>query len=420
MGGQSLFGVLRLALLAAAAAENFGSPQKAPFVRRQDLPAGSEWVSLADGTMEFMPAGDMRHLGIPRAPLLNFGRPPRGGGRRRRRQRKLDEDYYVEEGEEGGDEDGGDETDDNLQYRVQPFVEGVSDYDEAQQAWRLLGFMIDCNDPYSTDDDASGSGDNDYNTGEGCARYVLWAAYVDLEYQGGGLGEYQYWDRYDNKWNDKPCQYDQNGPYARCAKMDCHLEDTHWSLLGFFKHKSIINDWMEQLFKHEGVCVWDDTQYGFMAAAREQWPSGCIATSTTDKAGNTIYYDVKPVHGGGITLGLYTDTRCVKEYQTTGKSDPITPENVIGNILSQGEASGSGDYEQVVYDTLEESLEAWDDAFDAFKICQPCLAHDLNNVGYNYDDDSMHGSSYGTYNYGYDDDGYSYGDAADFDCCTYY
>jgi hypothetical protein len=53
--------------------------------------------------------------------------------------------------------------------------------------------------------------------------------------------------------------YDTNGANARCAKMDCHLSDTHWSLLGFFKHKDY-DDWMEQLFKHEGICVWTDEE----------------------------------------------------------------------------------------------------------------------------------------------------------------
>ncbi len=59
-------------------------------------------------------------------------------------------------------------------YSVQPFVEGMSEYDEYQQAWRLLGFMIDCNGA-SDDDENSGSGSED-TTEDGCARYVLWAA----------------------------------------------------------------------------------------------------------------------------------------------------------------------------------------------------------------------------------------------------
>lgn len=62
-------------------------------------------------------------------------------------------------------------------YDTQAFVDGDQEYDEYQQAWRYLGFMIDCD--ASLDDDNGGSGSWDGGTGEGCARYVLWAAVSD-------------------------------------------------------------------------------------------------------------------------------------------------------------------------------------------------------------------------------------------------
>ena len=75
-------------------------------------------------------------------------------------------------------------------YKLSPFVEGESDYDEYQQAWRLLGFMIDCDDDVSnwmTDDYYNQQGnDNNHNsrdnqgTGNMCTRYVLWAAVRDI------------------------------------------------------------------------------------------------------------------------------------------------------------------------------------------------------------------------------------------------
>ena len=127
-----------------------------------------------------------------------------------------------------------------------------------QQAWRLLGFMIDCNTVSASDDDyemSGGSGDE--ITDKGCARYILWAAYVDLEYEGGGIGEYQYWNRDDENWDDTACYYgeggsggsqdnnngnddangddDANKSYnTRCAKMYCHEEDISFSVLGEF------------------------------------------------------------------------------------------------------------------------------------------------------------------------------------------
>ena len=44
------------------------------------------------------------------------------------------------------------------------------EYDEQQQAWRYLGFVIDCDS--ATDDDASWDG----GTGAGCTRFIIWAA----------------------------------------------------------------------------------------------------------------------------------------------------------------------------------------------------------------------------------------------------
>jgi len=304
------------------------------------------------------------------------------------------------------DEDNNDDTPtySDTFYSVAPFVEGESEYDEYQQAWRYLGFMIDCNDGYTFDDDGSYDG----GTGEGCSRYLLWAAYVDLNYQGGGIGEYQYWDLEKESWDSTSCKYAENSP---CAKMDCHLEDTHWSLLGLFKHRSY-DDWMEQLFKHEGFCVWNSAQYNFMSNARETWPQGCEAYELND--GKYIYYDLKPTSGGGMTIGLYTDTRCMEEY--TGS---MTAEDLLGNILLEGgsgDGSQDGNQDDDTYTTssLAESLQVWDSTFDTWKICHPCVAYDLNNVGYNADDDSMRGSSYNTY--GYDDDGGNYNQQEDFDC----
>ena len=247
--------------------------------------------------------------------------------------------------------------------------------------------------------------------------------YVDLDYQGGGIGEYQYWDKYSNSWNTNACQVEEG---SRCAKMDCHLDDTHWSLLGLFKHKSM-DDWMEQLFKHEGACVWTDEEYNFMGDAREAWPEGCVATGYSSEDGDTIYYATKPIAGAKITIGLYTDDRCVEEYVSSGSDDPITVENVVGNILAEGGSHDSGDQnnngDDDMYSSYQTTLAAWDDALDTFRTCQPCVAYDVNNYGYNFDDDSRKGSAYGTYTYGYDDDyryNYYYGQGNvqgnDFDC----
>jgi hypothetical protein len=139
--------------------------------------------------------------------------------------------------------------------------------------------------------------------------------------------------------------------------MDCHLPDTNFKLLGFFKEPHW-DEWMEQLFKHEGVCLWDEDEYELMQDDRETWPYGCTATDYSDEAtGNALYYDLKPEKYGDVSIGLYTDTSCIVEY--TGQ---YTPETVVSNLPAQ------------------EDLEAWNDAFDVFKICQPCKAYPFQNI----------------------------------------
>ena len=55
------------------------------------------------------------------------------------------------------------------------FVDGTETYyDQYSQAWRVLGFFIDCD---ACDDDKGGAGCvNNNNNNNGCLRYLLWAA----------------------------------------------------------------------------------------------------------------------------------------------------------------------------------------------------------------------------------------------------
>lgn len=295
------------------------------------------------------------------------------------------------------------QADDDV-YKVQPFADGVGEYDEYQQAWRFLGFMVDCNARSSNDDNnggGGGSGSYDGGTGEGCKRYLLWAAYVDLQYEGGGIGEYQYYNIDKNSWDSTSCKYAANGN-SRCAKMDCHLDNTHFSLLGFFKHESY-DDWMEQLFKHEGVCVWGMQQYSFMNKARQSWPRGCTDSGHTTSSGKSIYYDLKPKSKGGMGVGLYTDTKCTVEYVANGYDDPNTVQNILGNFLIGGNGDHhSGDNGNYDFSGLSfsEAMGLWEYGFEHFKVCQPCVAYNLKNVGgYSYynDDASQGGDNFDCY-----------------------
>ena len=208
-----------------------------------------------------------------------------------------------------------------------------------------------------------------------------------------------YYDRKRGFWDDYACQ---RNPGGRCVKMDCHEPDTHFSLLGFFKEPAY-DTWMEQLFKHEGDCVWSDNEYKFMQQNRENWPTKCTQSMSTDDNGNYLYYDTKPGEWGTMFIGLYSDSKCTEEY--TGAT---TAEEVL-KLMSAG-----GDDEDVV--SLEEQLATWNKAFNVFKYCQPCKAYDLVDIVAGSDAErNSTGTRYQNYNNGKDnggDDGFYCADAA--------
>ena len=237
--------------------------------------------------------------------------------------------------------------------------------------------------------------------------------YIDLDYGGEGIGEYQFFDRHAGTWDTSSCIAES----GRCAKYDCHLSDSNFKLLGLFKEPNY-GEWMEQLYKHEGVCVWTEAEYRFMQGNRDAWPCGCTQADQTDENGNTIYYDVKPLPEGRMTFGLYTDATCSTEY--SGVMDPI---NFIGDFgvddnrrHLDGDDEGEGDDNDNNDDgggnyntaTLEELLESWNDAFDIFKKCQPCKAYDLHNdASANYNNGDHHEDDDGDSFDCHDDAGYN-------------
>ena len=149
------------------------------------------WISLHP-EVEFLPSDyydksplENEQIAAATRQFLSYGssgRTIRRSGGSSRRHRSLEEGGDEEEEEEESQPASSSTREDNSQYRVQPFVEGVSDYDAYQQAWRMLGFMIDCNTISAYDQNNNNNNNNDKHsndeedTGEGCTRYVLWAA----------------------------------------------------------------------------------------------------------------------------------------------------------------------------------------------------------------------------------------------------
>lgn len=220
--------------------------------------------------------------------------------------------------------------------------------------------------------------------------------YVDEGYSGNGPSEYKFYDRHSNRWDTSGCKDGE-----RCVAMDCHLPDSHFSLLAFFKEPQY-DEFFEQLLQYQGDCLWTDDEYNFMQAyssARNLLPitaqQGCIGTYLMDGQ-DYIYYNLKPAEYGELGIGIYTDADCIVEYKGTN----LTPQTLLQKVICDGASyqnaegdNGNGDddeadalYQQICATStttawsLSSDLNTWNDAFDVFKQCQPCMTFDLTSV----------------------------------------
>jgi len=191
--------------------------------------------------------------------------------------------------------------------------------------------------------------------------FRLFLQYIDESYSGGGIGEYAIFDTQNGYYDYTACETHGNG---NCKLMDCHdTSSENWKLMGVFKEASYFGDdaFFEQLFKHEGVCVWNnDDLYEFMSETRESsFSSGCLETGISNDDGE-LYIDLKPTFNGNMTYALYTDYICATEYE----GYDYNVESVAANL---GLLYGS-------------YMEAWNDAMEPFKVCQPCRAYNIQQT----------------------------------------
>lgn len=151
--------------------------------------------------------------------------------------------------------------------------------------------------------------------------------------------------------------------------MDCHLPNTEFELLGFFKIGKP-DDWMDQLFKHEGFCTWYPEEYSFMQGHRRAWPRGCTPMYMKD-----LYMDLKPMPGGDWSLGIYTDQICTQEY--TGRAMSVIEEYSEANPYYPSHDSGRFEYGDLL--SLAQNIDKWNDALSFWKQCNPCRAYNIGN-----------------------------------------
>lgn len=260
-------------------------------------------------------------------------------------------------------------------------------YEPYGMAWRYLGVYLDCDGYY----------DDDYNNGNQkarqrqmssddapCTRKVLWAAYIDPEYSGRSIGEYQFYDFETELYDSDYCIGGEN---KRCARMDCQEPDTHYELIGVFKETDGLEWFTEQLFKHQGYCLWGSQEYEFMQSFA--LPTECTELEYGDDDGNSLYMHIDPQPEGNVGIGVYTDEYCLEK-----ASSSWTIEKYIELYYSNNDDDDSGERGSQVARAYTRALEQWNEQMNIYKTCQPCRAYTLHK--YNFEDDDEADSQSGS------------------------
>jgi len=246
------------------------------------------------------------------------------------------------------------------------YADPGDDYDMWQQAYRMLGGFIDC-DNSKSEGSGDGGGEGGGEDGEACSRWMMWASYVDPNYQGYGYDEY---------FGDEPL-----------GVLDCHKPDTDWVLLGVYRQE--FYQFIEQISKH----LWaiDDYEYVVALAGLAYMTDEDCYYVGNDSSGNNIYAGVAPQPYGGYQMGLYTDTACLTPDESSGMTfDDFGLQNDID--LGSKDATDDDGYNWAYdwwYDTQEYTLTQLNEVYEQYMYCTSCIDYPTYQDGYVIGDDGM-------------------------------
>eukprot|EP00559_Dactyliosolen_fragilissimus_P004846 CAMPEP_0184865850 /NCGR_PEP_ID=MMETSP0580-20130426/19420_1 /TAXON_ID=1118495 /ORGANISM="Dactyliosolen fragilissimus" /LENGTH=616 /DNA_ID=CAMNT_0027365221 /DNA_START=217 /DNA_END=2067 /DNA_ORIENTATION=+ len=274
----------------------------------------------------------------------------------------------------GGD-NGGSEA-----YESDVFADPSLDYDWWAQGYRMLGGYISC-------DDDAGSGDSGDGDGA-CSRWMMWAAYVNPNYGGGGRSEY--FDEYENDGDNKGrrklrklCDED----YEDCdeyysqkgvSKLDCHSPDTEWKLLGVYRQE--LYQFYEQISKH----LWGYQDYEYvvaLAGLAYMSDDDCFQVGYDDYGGY-IYAGPRPKAGGELYVGLYTDPQCTILDTSGATYDDFGLQSEIS--LGSGDYYGYYGYDAIGFweNSQEYTFTNFNGVYEEYKYCTPCMDYPTYQDGY--------------------------------------
>mmetsp|Transcript_16430 Transcript_16430/g.35517 ORF Transcript_16430/g.35517 Transcript_16430/m.35517 type:complete len:643 (+) Transcript_16430:331-2259(+) len=244
-------------------------------------------------------------------------------------------------------------------------AEETNYYDKWSQAYRFLGGYIDCS--HSWGGGSQDSGDNNGGEGGGaCSRWMMWAAYTDPNYAGGGYDEY----------------FGDDAP----GSLDCHSPDTDWKLIGVYRQE--FYQYIEQISKH----LWAIDEYEYIVAlAGLEYMTGdeCFGVGY-DENGNQLYAAIQPLTGGMFQMGLYSEAQCITLNTVTSYTYDDFAE---GSELDLGSKDATDDdaFRNQAYEywqeTQEYTMTNLNTVYNDYKFCTSCVDYPTYQDGYFIGDD---------------------------------
>ena len=250
-------------------------------------------------------------------------------------------------------------------------------YDKWAVAYRLIGAYIDCDSTSNSGNNNKNQNKNNNNGNSSCSRWVIWAAYYNTHYSGGGY--YEYFGSGSSSSN----------------LLDCHSStNRNWQLVGVYREE--LYQFYQQMSKH----LWSSDDYEYIVATAGlayMKDSSCSQVGT--KNGRTIYAGVQPMPHANIAMGLYSDSQCTQLLYSVRKNH-----FKWGKTMGEKRWNGKISYSDFYYgdnnggsqstwwtDTQEPTMTLFNQVFSQYQRCTLCIDYP------SYQDGSLLG------NYGTDD-----------------
>lgn len=271
-------------------------------------------------------------------------------------------------------------NDDRSPYNIEYFADTGSEIDQWAQAYRMLGGFIDCD---HNKDDSHDSGDDEE---EGCSRWMMWAAYYNPNYNGGGRNEYFSYNGDDDFYNlNSGKYYDNVETDEPVSRLDCHSPETDWILVGVYRQE--FYQFLEQISKH----LWAIDEYEYVVALSGlayMTDADCWQVGNTND-GSTLYAGIEPLSGGYFQISLYTDASCLyprNDLELTFDDFGLTSSMNLGS----GDGGNDDGYDDDIYSTLYEywqqsqeyTLKLLNEVYDEYKYCTLCMDYPTYQDGY--------------------------------------